>query len=62
VFEEGFSTKTHTVPGTRGWGLALSRVVCERRGGGIEMIHVDGHTTFTAVLPGPNMVADMVPT
>jgi len=52
VFDEGFSTKTHTEPGTRGWGLALSRVVCERRGGGIEMTRADGHTSFTAVLPG----------
>ena len=62
VFDEGFSTKAHTEPGTRGWGLALSRVVCQRRGGGIEMTHVDGHTTFTAVLPGPNIAAEMAPT
>jgi two-component system, CitB family, sensor kinase len=51
VFDQGFSTKAHADPGERGWGLALSRVVCERRGGRIFMTRVDGRTEFTATLP-----------
>ncbi len=56
VFEQGFSTKPHQEPGTRGWGLALSRVVCEKRGGGVSMRRADGRTVFTATLP---MTADV---
>ncbi|HET6627129.1 MAG TPA: sensor histidine kinase [Nocardioidaceae bacterium] len=51
VFEQGFSTKSHQEPGARGWGLALSRVVCEKRGGGVVMDRVDARTVFTATLP-----------
>jgi two-component system, CitB family, sensor kinase len=56
VFEQGFSTKPHQEPGSRGWGLALSRVVCEKRGGGVSMRRTDGRTVFTATLP---MAADV---
>jgi two-component system CitB family sensor kinase len=52
VFESGFSTKGGDDPDARGWGLALSRVVCERRGGHLTLDRVDGMTTFTVNLPG----------
>lgn len=45
VFEEGFSTKS--ADGTRGFGLALTRLVCNRRGGSVQ---VDGHA-FVARMP-----------
>jgi sensor histidine kinase regulating citrate/malate metabolism len=52
VFDQGFSTKPSSDPGGRGWGLALSRVVCEQRGGGVRVTRTDaGRTVFTAVLP-----------
>jgi sensor histidine kinase regulating citrate/malate metabolism len=51
VFEQGVSTKAHREAGERGWGLALSRVVCEKRGGGVTVDRVDGWTEFSAVLP-----------
>lgn len=51
VFEQGVSTKATHDPGARGWGLALSRVVCEKRGGSVSMGRVAGRTEFTATLP-----------
>ena len=45
VFHEGFSTKDGE--GTRGFGLALTRLVCTRRGGSVD---VDG-PVFVARLP-----------
>lgn len=52
VFDQGFSTKPSSDPGGRGWGLALSRVVCEQRGGGVHVTRTDaGRTVFTAALP-----------
>lgn len=52
VFEQGFSTKTSSNPVGRGWGLALSRVVCERRGGSLRMTRSGARrTVFSAVLP-----------
>jgi sensor histidine kinase regulating citrate/malate metabolism len=52
VFDQGFSTKPSSDPGGRGWGLALSRVVCERRGGRVEVTRSDaGRTVFIATLP-----------
>ena len=52
VFDQGFSTKPTTDPGGRGWGLALSRVVCEQRGGAVRMTRSDdARTVFTATLP-----------
>lgn len=52
VFEQGFSTKATDDPGARGWGLALTKVVCERRGGRVSVDRSDGRTVFTAILPG----------
>ncbi len=52
VFAEGFSTKPVASPGERGWGLALCRVVCERRGGSVTVTRADARrTVFTALLP-----------
>ena len=52
VFSQGFSTKPTKEPGERGWGLALCRVVCERRGGAVTVTRSDARrTVFTAVLP-----------
>ncbi|GIJ54137.1 sensor histidine kinase [Virgisporangium aurantiacum] len=45
VFRQGFSTKD--AAGTRGFGLALTRSICVRRGGSAT---VDG-SAFTAVVP-----------
>ena len=45
VFRQGFSTKDDA--GTRGFGLALTRSICVRRGGSAT---VDG-SAFTAVVP-----------
>jgi sensor histidine kinase regulating citrate/malate metabolism len=52
LFEQGFSTKATDDPGARGWGLALTKVVCERRGGQVSVARSDGPTVFTAILPG----------
>ncbi|MGP9527500.1 sensor histidine kinase [Glutamicibacter sp. AOP5-A2-18] len=49
IFTQGFSTKDTTVSGGRGFGLALSRLVCRRRGGDIEAINDNG-ARFTATL------------
>jgi sensor histidine kinase regulating citrate/malate metabolism len=46
VFRRGYTTKT-TVEGQRGLGLALTRFLCTRRGGGVS---VEG-ARFTARLP-----------
>jgi sensor histidine kinase regulating citrate/malate metabolism len=47
VFRQGFTTKRPTSEGERGYGLALSRVVCQRRGGQLT-VHNDGGAVFTA--------------
>jgi sensor histidine kinase regulating citrate/malate metabolism len=47
VFRQGFTTKQPTTDGERGYGLALSRVVCRRRGGRLT-VHNDGGAVFTA--------------
>ena len=46
VFRQGFTTKAATA-GPRGFGLALTRSICVRRGGSVS---VDG-STFTAHIP-----------
>lgn len=51
VFEQGYSTKGADTPGARGWGLALTKVVCRRRGGDVTLRRGE-HTVFTARLPG----------
>jgi len=54
IFEQGYSTKDDDAPGTRGWGLALTQVVCRRRGGGITLRReATAYTVFTARLPVP---------
>ena len=54
VFEQGYSTKLGEMPGSRGWGLALTNVVCRRRGGDITLERTDdGQTIFHARLPMP---------
>lgn len=50
VFQKGYSTKESSSPQARGWGLALSRLVCRRRGG--DLVLAGGaRTTFSARLP-----------
>ena len=49
LFERGVSTKA-PVPGGRGIGLSLVRLVCTRRGGQVEVTS-DGPTAFRARLP-----------
>ncbi|HET7304062.1 MAG TPA: ATP-binding protein [Segeticoccus sp.] len=49
VFEKGYSTK-HDSAQARGWGLALTKLVCRRRRGDVELAH-GTRTTFTARLP-----------
>jgi sensor histidine kinase regulating citrate/malate metabolism len=50
VFEHGYTTKGHNDGNIRGLGLALTRLVCARRGGGITVHNEDG-AVFTARLP-----------
>ncbi len=48
VFRQGFSTKP-AAGGGRGFGLALTRAICRRRGGDVT-VHNDHGAVFTAVL------------
>ncbi|MBA3780434.1 MAG: Spo0B domain-containing protein [Nocardioides sp.] len=50
VFRQGWSTKTSPDDGDRGFGLALTRLVCRRRGGDVT-VRNEGGAVFTAVLP-----------
>jgi sensor histidine kinase regulating citrate/malate metabolism len=50
VFERGFSTKTPGAGATRGFGLALTGLVCRRRGGEVT-VHNEEGAVFTARLP-----------
>ncbi len=50
VFRQGYSTKVSEEDGGRGFGLALTRLVCRRRGGDVEVRNDDG-AVFTATLP-----------
>jgi len=50
VFERGFTTKAPGSGSTRGFGLALTGLVCRRRGGQVS-VHNDGGAVFTARLP-----------
>ena len=50
VFRQGYSTKVGQVDGGRGFGLALTRLVCRRRGGDVE-VRNDVGAVFTATLP-----------
>jgi sensor histidine kinase regulating citrate/malate metabolism len=49
VFTQGYTTKPEAYPGERGFGLALVRVVCTRRGGEVTVGN-DGGAVFTARL------------
>jgi two-component system CitB family sensor kinase len=50
VFRQGYSTKASQADGGRGFGLALTLLVCRRRGGDVELRNDDG-AVFTATLP-----------
>lgn len=50
VFRQGYSTKSDSTGDGRGFGLALTRLVCRRRGGDVS-VHNDQGAVFTAVLP-----------
>jgi two-component system CitB family sensor kinase len=50
VFERGFTTKEPGTGSTRGFGLALTGLVCRRRGGEVSVSN-DGGAVFTARLP-----------
>ena len=50
VFRQGWSTKSVPGDGRRGFGLALVRLVCRRRGGDVTLRN-DGGAVFTATLP-----------
>jgi sensor histidine kinase regulating citrate/malate metabolism len=54
VFTRGYSTKATPEGGQRGFGLALTRLICTRRGGDITVANrsvEDGGAVFTARLP-----------
>jgi hypothetical protein len=54
VFRQGFSTKVSHEDGGRGFGLALTRLVCRWRGGDVELRN-DGGAVFTATLPAADV-------
>jgi sensor histidine kinase regulating citrate/malate metabolism len=56
VFERGFSTKTPGAEATRGFGLALTGLVCRRRGGDVT-VHNEEGAVFTARLPRAQVMA-----
>ena len=60
VFRQGYSTKAVGEEGARGFGLALTRLVCRRRGGDVTWRNDDG-AVFTATLPvvGDEELADV---
>lgn len=50
IFQQGYSSKASVSSAGRGFGLALTRLVCERRGG-LASVHNDGGAVFSARLP-----------
>lgn len=50
IFQQGYSSKPSVSSAGRGFGLALTRLVCERRGGSAS-VHNDAGAVFTAILP-----------
>ncbi len=50
IFRQGFTTKSDTTLGGRGFGLALTRLACLRRGGDVRVWNEDG-AVFFARLP-----------
>ena len=59
LFERGVSTKA-PVPGGRGIGLSLVRLICTRRGGAVE-VRADRPTRFVATLPARVATATAAP-
>jgi sensor histidine kinase regulating citrate/malate metabolism len=52
VFRQGYTSKPSDEEGGRGFGLALTRLVCRRRGGEVSVRNRDeGGAEFTARLP-----------
>lgn len=49
IFRQGFTTKVTNADGGRGFGLAITRLVCLRRGGEVR-VHNDEGAVFTARL------------
>jgi two-component system, CitB family, sensor kinase len=49
VFRQGFSTKSAPLEAGRGFGLAITRLVCRRNGGDVSVHNEDG-AVFTAIL------------
>lgn len=60
VFDQGFTTKSGG-DGTRGIGLALTRMLCEQRGGEIIVTSTDSGARFTARLGVATTLAEGVP-
>ena len=62
VFRQGYSTKADGDDGGRGFGLALTRLVCRRRGGDVDLANDEG-AVFTATLPvaGVDELEDATP-
>jgi sensor histidine kinase regulating citrate/malate metabolism len=57
VFRQGYTTKRSAGDGGRGFGLALTRLVCRRRGGDVT-VHNDHGAVFIATLPTLRTAAD----
>lgn len=51
LFERGVTTKAAAVPGQRGIGLSLVRLICTRRGGSVQVRREQQGTVFCAHLP-----------
>jgi signal transduction histidine kinase len=52
VFRQGYTSKPSDEEGGRGFGLALTRLVCRRRGGEVSLRNrSEGGAEFTARLP-----------
>jgi sensor histidine kinase regulating citrate/malate metabolism len=56
VFDKGFSTKSRDGDVGRGYGLALTGLVCRRRGGGVH-VRNDKGAIFTARLSRDKVLA-----
>lgn len=50
IFQQGYSSKSSVSSAGRGFGLALTRLICERRGGSASVDN-NGGAVFTATLP-----------
>ena len=59
VFRQGYTTKAASSDGGRGFGLALSRLVCRRRGGDVT-VHNDEAARCSAAHAAPAGGADVI--